>query len=130
MKSLSKGKILIFVVLLVLAVVFRLFNRRDLPNSFSCEWNNRTNVNSLVYVNHALCRMKCRDITKSLVEDVYRTGKVNYEKRGLNKGKPHYALEKEDPRGDIIRVIVQDNGNEQLIITTIRLDQPDKCECS
>lgn len=131
MKSLSKSRIIIFVVLAIFAVLFRLYNNRNnAAEGISCDWSERVPVDRLDYVSHAVCRMECREIPKWLVEDVYLHGELNCQKSRMEKGKPRYALEKKDRRGDVIRIIVQDNGTEHMIITTIRLDQPDKCECS
>lgn len=95
-----------------------------------CAWTERVPVDQLEYVSHAQCRMACRDIDRALVERVYLHGKVNCEKSGLHEGSPRYALELRDDEGDMIRVIVEDEGEHHVIVTVIRLGQEDRCQCS
>lgn len=131
MKGLSKGRIIIFVVLALLAIGFRIYNRSgSVQAGISCGWEERIPVDRLQYVSHALCRMECREVPRWLVEDVYLHGQLNCEKSRMEKGKPRYAIEKRDRKGDVIRLIVQDEGAEHRVITVIRLDKEDKCECS
>ena len=65
-----------------------------------------------------------------MVEAVYEDGSVNCEKSGPKDGDMRYALEKEDERGDVTRVIVEDEGGKHIVITVIRIGGEDQCECS
>lgn len=127
----SKSRFLVLGVLLAASIVLWFFNNgKSGSNGFSCEWNERFDPGKLEYVNHALCRMKCRAIDQELVEEVYEEGTVNCRKSGITKGAQRYALEKEDSNGDRIRIIVEDEGEKHLIITVIRLGKDDLCECA
>jgi hypothetical protein len=119
-------------VVLILILVFAVWRIAAVvgnPNT-SCDFKQRVPLQDLVYVAHARCRMNCRDISQSLVEKVYLEGELNCKKSSNSKGKSRYALEKRDDRGDIIRIIVEDDDGQHVIITVIRLDKPDKCTCS
>ncbi|MFN8396922.1 MAG: DUF4258 domain-containing protein [Bacteroidia bacterium] len=117
--------------ILLLIVVFALFKFTGIGQGGSaCEFPARQDVSELRYVDHALCRMRCRDIDQKLVEDVYLHGEVNCKKSSMSNGNRRYALELRDSRKDMIRVIVEDDNGEHVIITVIRLDKPDKCTCS
>jgi len=51
-------------------------------------------VSYLEYSKHANCRMACRHISKSEVEDIMRNGNINYNKSDLQNDRcPRYALE-------------------------------------
>ena len=95
-----------------------------------CRFSDRVDVDELVYVDHARCRMECRGVNQRTVEKVYRDGVVNCKKSSYKRGKPRYALEKRDERGDKIRVIVEDDEGQHVIITVIRLGKDDHCSCS
>lgn len=95
-----------------------------------CRFTQRGDVDELVYVDHARCRMRCRSVDQRTVERVYRDGVVNCRKSNYKDGKPRYALEKRDDRGDKIRVIVEDDEGQHIIVTVIRLGQGDHCSCS
>jgi hypothetical protein len=133
----NRRKVRIFQVLLLavalMVLAYRFFN------SFSgnpgnpgdtCRFEQRDQVDELIYVDHARCRMKCREINAALVEDVYLHGQVNCNKGSVKNGKARYALEKRDQRGDMIRVIIEDDDGQHVVITAIRLDRDDKCACS
>lgn len=121
-------------ILLVLAFsAFKFFGPQinlSGENNSTCEFSNRIHANDLIYVEHAKCRMRCREIDKSLVEEVYLNGTVNCKKSTVNKGNNRYALEAKDNRGDMIRVIIEDDNGKHVVITAIRLDRSDKCSCS
>lgn len=117
--------------ILILIVVFGILKLTGIGRGGSgCDLPARHNVAELRYVDHALCRMRCRDIDQKLVEEVYLHGEVNCKKSSINNGNRRYALEMRDSRKDMIRVIVEDDEGEHVIITVIRLDKPDRCACS
>jgi hypothetical protein len=119
-------------LLLLLIVVFAVW--KFFPGAGAGEDNctlpARLPVDELVYVNHARCRMDCRDIDEALVEDVYLHGEINCKKSSINNGNHRYALEKRDQSGDMIRIILEDDHGKHVIVTAIRLDRKDRCECS
>jgi|GEM_PF-4334200 len=108
--------------------IMRLLNGS--PNPSQCAFTDRSQVNSLEFVPHARCRMRCRDISQDLVEQVYLKGKVNCAKSGEKKGDMRYALELEDTEGDNIRVIIEEENQKHIVITAIRIGGEDRCECS
>lgn len=100
------------------------------PSDGDCNLTARVPVDELVYVAHAKCRMACRDIDRQLVEKVYLHGEINCKKSSVKDGKHRYAIEKRDDRGDMIRIIVEDDNGRHVIVTVIRLDKEDRCACS
>lgn len=96
----------------------------------TCEFPSRVPSSELIYVDHARCRMACRDISQALVERVYQEGELNCKKSSQVKGHPRFALELRDDRGDMIRLIIEEDEGQHVVITAIRLDKPDKCACS
>jgi hypothetical protein len=119
-------------ILLLLIVVFAVWKVAGILGTprFTCDFPDRVPVDDLIYVEHARCRMACRDISEALVEEVYLKGELNCRKSTLSNGHPRYALERHDHKGDLIRIIVELDSGEHVIITAIRLDQPDACTCS
>lgn len=130
MQKRNRGWIQAVVLLLILGIAIWRIGKVVGNPSNNCEFNNRDQVQQLVYVAHARCRMNCRDISPGLVEQVYLEGKVNCKKSSVVKGNSRYALELRDERGDVIRIIVEDDHGKHVIVTAIRLDKPDKCTCS
>lgn len=107
---------------------------RHYPGSSSgdCTFRPQNTGAELDYSRHARCRMKCRDISQALVEDVYQNGSLNCAKSdptGQKDGTPRYALELEDGTRGRVRIIVGDNPDYDVIITAIRLDEKDQCAC-
>ena len=100
------------------------------PPTYTCDFNDRIDPTELVYVEHASCRMECRESSQRWVERVYAQGRVNCRKSGPKDGDMRYALEMEDDRGDRLRIIVEVEGSEHIVITVIRLGGRDKCACS
>lgn len=118
----------ILIGLLIILGILRLFNRNQVEDS--CVFTERNKVSELVYVNHAKCRMNCRNISRKLVERVYLDGEVNCKKSGENNGDMRYALELKDELGDQIRVIIEEENGKHIVITAIRMGKDDRCECS
>ncbi len=51
-------------------------------------------VSYIEYTEHAKCRMQCRKITQTEVEEIMKEGKINYAKSDVNdRPCPTYALE-------------------------------------
>src|SRR5262245_954450 len=60
-------------------------------------------ISYLEYSNHAKCRMQCRNISASEVEQIMQEGKINYNKSNIQSTRcPEYALE--GTTGDIQKV--------------------------
>lgn len=114
--------------LLIVLGLMRLINTRQ--SDWGCSFSERKDASELIYVNHAKCRMKCRNISRDLVEKVYLNGKVNCDKSGEKNGDMRYALEMKDELGDQIRIIVEVEEGKHIVITAIRMGKDDRCECS
>ena len=57
-------------------------------------------VSYLQYSNHARCRMECRHITQTEVEETMREGEINYRKSDIRNGRcPRYAVEDQTKDG-------------------------------
>ena len=84
----------------------------------------------LVYSNHALCRMDCREISKREVQLILEEGEFNEEKNDpYAKECPRFALEGETPDGQTIRVIFANCETETVVVTTIDLSEEHFCDC-
>ncbi len=95
-----------------------------------CQLHFRHDATDLIYTEHAKCRMRCREVSKNEVADVYDHGVLNCEKSGMRDGSYRYALEKTDHKGEKIRMILVEENNHHKVITVIRVDQPDQnCDC-
>lgn len=120
----------LLLLLVAVYLLYRVSNRNPGDGGENCSFDERVAVTELIYVDHARCRMKCRDVSRKLVEEVYLKGVVNCKKSSYKDDKPRYALEKRDDRKDKIRVIVEDDNGKHVIITVIRLGKGDHCTCS
>jgi len=80
---------------------------------------------------HALCRMKCRSITESEIRQVFKSGKVNYDKSSVHdKPYPTYAVEGPTADGKKLRIVVADLDTISRIVTAIDLRmETDSCDC-
>lgn len=83
------------------------------------------------YTDHALCRMKCRSISNAEIEQVFKSGKVNYDKSSVhNKPYPTYAVEGATVNGKQLRIVVADVDTISRIVTAIDLKmETDSCDC-
>jgi predicted sulfurtransferase len=120
----------LLLLLLAVYLLYRVSDRNPREGGDNCVFDERVAVTELIYVNHARCRMKCRNVNQRMVEKVYLEGVINCEKSSHKDNKPRFALEKRDDRGDKIRVIVEDDDGKHIIITVIKLGKSDRCQCS
>ena len=83
------------------------------------------------YTQHALCRMNCRNINEAEVEQVLKTGSINYSKSNAqDKPFPTYAVEGYSNDGQNIRIVVADCDTISRIVTAIDLGmEKDTCDC-
>ena len=116
--------------LLILLALLKYINGNKFGNQ--CSFEDRRNPSELVYSNHARCRMVCREVPEKLIEEVYLKGKVNCKKSRFEDDETRYALEMKDRRGDRIRLVVaiDEDDDAHVVVTVIRLDKDDLCECS
>lgn len=84
----------------------------------------------LSFTRHARCRMDCRRISQSDIDDILRKGIINYSKSDRNdRPCPTFALQGETSDGDKIRVIFAQCDAETKVITCYHLNQEFECNC-
>lgn len=82
------------------------------------------------YTEHAKCRMPCRHITQSEVEDIMRLGTINYKKSNVDgKPCPTYALEGTTADGQRVRIVFAQCDYKSKVVTVIDLDNEWSCQC-
>lgn len=84
----------------------------------------------LEYTQHAICRMDCRQISKTEVQDVMLEGSINYRKSNV-KGSPcpTYALEGYTNDNQHVRIVFAQCDNTTKVVTCIDLDKEWQCHC-
>ena len=129
----SNNNIWLFVLIIGGVLAYQYFKGEG---SFSTENQAENYVNSLltdeqlVYTKHAKCRMDCRQISKSEVEDILHNGKVNWQKtRKDDQPCPTYALEGVTKDGQTVRIVFADCNNATKVVTTIDLKNEYDCYC-
>jgi hypothetical protein len=112
------------------------FERRDKSQDQASSSSDRTidafnrNPATIKFSKHARCRMGCRKIDDSEVEEIIAKGNINPEKSDMNaKRAPRYALEGRTKDGQQVRIIVAQDGQESIIVTVIDLDTDWTCNC-
>jgi hypothetical protein len=84
----------------------------------------------LDYTAHARCRMDCRQISKEEVEEIMKTGKVNYSKSNVKANPcPAYALEGETSDDQFVRIVFGQCDTKTKVITVIDLRTDWTCAC-
>ncbi len=87
-------------------------------------------VSYLEYTEHAKCRMECRKITQSEVEEIMRGGKINYAKSDVKqKPCPTYALEGITHDNQRVRIVFAQCDFKTKVVTSIDLDTDWECHC-
>ncbi len=84
----------------------------------------------LDYSQHASCRMQCRKISKSEVEEIMLDGKINYKKSDLQNARcPRYALEGVTHDDQRVRIIFPQCNEKTVVVTVIDLGTDYACDC-
>ena len=87
-------------------------------------------VSYLEYTEHAKCRMECRKISQSEVEEIMLGGKINYGKSDVKqKPCPTYALEGITHDNQRVRIIFAQCDFKTKVVTSIDLDTDWECHC-
>ena len=87
-------------------------------------------VSYLEYSNHAKCRMQCRHISQSEVEEIMRDGTINYNKSDLQTTRcPRYALEGVTHDNQRVRIIFGQCNEKTVVVTVIDLGTDYACDC-
>lgn len=82
------------------------------------------------YTKHALCRMDCRHISKTEIEEIMHDGIINFNKsNGNDRPCPTFALQGETTQGDKLRVIFAQCSDETKIVTCYNLEKDFECHC-
>jgi len=87
-------------------------------------------ISYLEYSNHAKCRMQCRKISQSEVEEIMRDGKINYNKSDLQNARcPRYAVEGVTADNQRMRIVFAQCNEKTTVVTVIDLDTEWTCDC-
>jgi hypothetical protein len=88
------------------------------------------NPATLVYTKHARCRMNCRHIDESEVQEILKQGRINYRKsEPAARPDPKYALEGTTHDGQHVRIVFAPARRGTVVITVIDLDTEWACHC-
>ncbi len=135
----NRASLILLVVMLVLYFAF--FRKKEGANNVSRDdrsvVSNKSDKrqkkfrqHAVYYTKHALCRMDCRQIDSSEVQEILADGEINYAKSDLKSSPcPKYALEGLTHDHQRVRVIVGDCDSRASIVTVIDLDHEFECDC-
>src|ERR1041385_730517 len=78
----------------------------QMPSSRKME---ELSAQELQYTEHGQCRMKCRGITEEDIKEVFKTGKINYDKSNVHDTPcGTYAVEGVTAKGQYLRIVIAD----------------------
>ncbi len=83
----------------------------------------------LVYSKHARCRMDCRHIDESEVQEILEEGRVNESKIENSSKGVSYPLEGKTHDGQQVRVVFARHEETMVVVTVIDLDKDWACDC-
>lgn len=84
----------------------------------------------LIYTKHARCRMACRHIEESEVQEILEKGVINNRKsEPAARPDPKYALEGRTRDGQQVRIIFAPTARGIVVVTVIDLDKNWTCDC-
>lgn len=84
----------------------------------------------LEYSKHASCRMQCRKISKTEVEEIMRDGKINYNKSDIQNARcPRYAVEGITRDNQRVRIVFAQCNEKTVVVTVIDLETDFACDC-
>ena len=125
-----------FIFLLVMALAILLINKwKGLQDETAVEKTVRKRgfdrrVSTLEYTQHARCRMDCRKISQNDVQDIMRTGEINYARTDVNdKPCPTYAVQGYSNDGQHLRVIFAQCETKTKVVTCYDLEKDFECNC-
>ena len=114
-----------------LLLVYFFFKDRSLP-----PWLPKSVIleklqnNPLFYTKHANCRMNCRQISRTEVQQILETGNVVFNKSKVrDKPCPTYALEGVTDDGQTVRIIFAACDSTTKVVTAIDLKRTYNCDC-
>jgi hypothetical protein len=83
----------------------------------------------LIYSAHAKCRMACRHIDESEVNEILRTGEMNAKRTETNSKGTSYALEGTTHDNQDVRIVYAPKNDKIVVVTVIDLQQEWDCNC-
>ena len=87
-------------------------------------------VAHLIYTKHAKCRMQCRHIDASEVQEILEKGEINLKKSELQDSRgPEYAVEGTTHNQQRVRIIFAQDPEGTAVVTVIDLDNEWQCDC-
>lgn len=89
-------------------------------------------AHELIYTKHARCRMECRDISETEVQDILQHGKINPSKSNEDQGNnecPTYALEGNSTDGQHLRIVFASCEQVTKVVTCIDIGVEHHCNC-
>jgi hypothetical protein len=87
-------------------------------------------IGRITYSKHARCRMGCRHIDESEVQEIMQKGDINYGKSDLNGARSaEYALEGTTHDNQRVRIVFAQEASRTNVVTVIDLDTDWVCEC-
>jgi Domain of unknown function (DUF4258) len=130
---------ILLLVMLVAAIAIKRCNNTGTVNPKPRKENTTTvnrdrgfdrRVSYIEYSKHADCRMDCRKISKTEVEDIMRNGEINYRKSDLQNARcPRYALEGITKDNQKVRIVFAQCNELTNVVTVIDLDTDWTCHC-
>jgi hypothetical protein len=87
-------------------------------------------ISKMIYTKHARCRMACRHIDESEVQEILEKGVINERKsEPAGRPDPKYALEGRTHDGQQVRIVFAPTSRGMVVITVIDLDTNWSCDC-
>lgn len=104
-------------------------NPKD-PSSVDRDRGFDRRISYIKYSEHARCRMDCRHITQSEVEEIMKDGKINYSKSDIQNARcPRYALDGTTHDNQRVRMIFAQCNESTTVVTVIDLGTEWQCHC-
>ena len=130
----SKYASFVFLIILALGVVFiskwQGLEEVSDPQTTVRKRGFDRRLSTLEYTKHALCRMDCRKISESDIQDIMLSGEINYAKTDVNDTPcPTYALQGLTNDGQRIRVIFAQCESATKVVTCYDLEKDFECHC-
>ena len=124
MNNKSKLLLLLLVVMIIAFVSSKFFNSNE--NNDGLQFANYGNIQ---YSAHAKCRMDCRNIDRSEIEEILKEGKLNDSKTRRSSKGISYAMEGWSHDKQHIRVVCAPKEDKLVIVTVIDLENNWSCDC-
>jgi hypothetical protein len=129
MNSKKAGIIFLLILTLAYMLVRRLQEQSDVSDTLRQRGFDRR-ISTVEYTQHARCRMQCRHISQNDIDDIMRSGEINYAKSDLeDKPCPTYALQGHTNDGQHLRVIFAQCETKTKVVTAYDLEKDFECYC-